>query len=424
MNVSPVLALAGLAVVGLLATRLPRPRWRHVKGLDLMLAGGGPLLLLGLALGPGIDLLARPTLQTVAPVTALAVGWLGAGLGAQFEWRYVRRIPRAAWLPALLAASAALVVAALAAWLAAQLVPALGAAWMPRLPAILALGAIAAASGPGAVALAARAAGIGRSAAHAVALAATLETACAAVALTIPLALHRAHQPAGSAALGWLAWIVLATGSGVLVCTVFLSLTRLRPARADLGLALLATMLFGAGIGYAAELSPFVVCALGAALIVNLAPLRHVVRQVLADWEPTLGALLLVIAGALLTLPTAWILLAAPLLAALRIAARWAGPRAGRLALKLPDLPFDVGLATVAQGGAAIALGVNFFLMYGGRGAGSSGAVLMTVVLGVTLAQLAAPRLMALALRPAPAPLTQPAALPELSPGRSSEVTT
>ena len=78
----------------------------------------------------------------------------------------------------------------------------------------------------------------------------------------------------------------------------------------------------------------------------------------------------------------------------------------------------------MAQGGAAIALGVNFFLMYGGRGAGSSGAVLMTVVLGVTLAQLAAPRLMALALRPAPAPLTQPAALPELSPGGSSEVTT
>src|SRR5947209_16658101 len=77
VNVSPVLALAGLAVVGLLATRLPRPRWRHVKGLNLMLAGGGPLLLLGLALGPGIDLLARPTLQTVAPVTALAVGWLG-----------------------------------------------------------------------------------------------------------------------------------------------------------------------------------------------------------------------------------------------------------------------------------------------------------------------------------------------------------
>jgi len=424
VNVSPVLALAGLAVVGLLATRLPRPRWRHVKGLDLMLAGGGPLLLLGLALGPGIDLLARPTLQTIAPVTALAVGWLGAGLGARFEWRYLRRIPRAAWLPALLSATAALLVAALAAWLGTRLVPALGAAWIPRLPAILALGAIAAASGPGAVALAARAAGIGRRAARAVALAATLETACAAVALTVPLALHRPHQPAGTAALGWLAWIVLAGGSGALIGMVFLSLTRLRPARADLDLALLATLLFGAGIGYAADLSPFVVCALGAALIVNRAPLRHVVRQVLADWEPTIGALLLVIAGALLTLPTAWILLAAPLLAALRIAAKWAGARAGRLALKLPECPPDVGLATVAQGGAAIALGVNFFLMYGTRAAESGGAVLTTVVLGVALAQLAAPRLMALARRPAPTPLTQPAALPELSPGRSSELTT
>src|SRR2546425_3777298 len=80
VNVSPVLALAGLAVVGLLATRLPRPRWRHVASLDVLLAAGGPLVLLGLALGPGIDLLDRPALRSIAPVTALAIGWLGAGL--------------------------------------------------------------------------------------------------------------------------------------------------------------------------------------------------------------------------------------------------------------------------------------------------------------------------------------------------------
>src|SRR2546425_10834094 len=45
-----------------------------------------PLVLLGLALGPGIDLLDRPALRSIAPVTALAIGWLGAGLGARFEW--------------------------------------------------------------------------------------------------------------------------------------------------------------------------------------------------------------------------------------------------------------------------------------------------------------------------------------------------
>ncbi len=415
MNVSPLLALAGLAAIGLLATRLPSLKWRHVQNLDLVLAAGGPLVLLGIVLGPGIDLVSRPVLRALAPVTALAVGWIGAALGARFEWRYLRRIPRGAWVLALASAATALVVVGLAAWLLTRLIPALGVAWTPRVPAILTLAAVAAASGPGAVALAARAVGIRKSVAHVFAVAAAIETACGALAMTVPLALHRPHHPAGSPEFGWLYWIVFAMGSGALVGMVFLSLARLLPARQDVGVTLLATLLFGAGVGYAADLSPFVVCALAAALIVNRAPQRHLVRQVFADWEHPIYAILLVIAGALLTLPTAWVLAAVPLLAGLRIAARWAGARLGRATLKLTAFPPHVGLGTVAQGGAAIALGLNFFIMFGGQGAASGGAVLTTIVLGVAVAQLVAPPLLALALRVGPAPLTPAPALPELS---------
>src|SRR5207244_2806349 len=73
------------------------------------------------------------------------------------------------------------------------------------------------------------------------------------------------------------------------------------------------------------------------------------------------------------------------------------------------------------QGGAAIALGLNFCIAYGGEPSGASGALLTTIVLGVAVAQFAAPPLMALALRTrvaspvAPAPLTPAAAPAELS---------
>jgi len=79
--VSPVLALAGLAAIGLLATRLPPVPWRHVTSLDLVLAAGGPLVLLGVVLDRGIDLINRPVLDALAPVTALAIGWIGAASG-------------------------------------------------------------------------------------------------------------------------------------------------------------------------------------------------------------------------------------------------------------------------------------------------------------------------------------------------------
>jgi len=417
VNVSPVLALAGLAAIGLLATRLPPVPWRPLTSLDPILAAGGPLVLLGLVLGPGIDLINRPVLGALAPVAALAIGCIGAALGARFEWRYVRRIGRGTWLLAALSAAAAFTVVTLGGWLLTRVVPSLSPAWTPRLPALLTLGAVAAASGPGAVSLVARAVGVRTSVTRAFSLAAALETAGGALAFTLPLALHRAHPLGGHVAVGWLAWLVLAVASGALVGTVFLALTRRRSERADVGFVLLATLLLGAGVGYAVDLSPFLVCALATALIVNASPRRRAVRQVLTDWEHPIYATFLVFAGALLTLPTPWVLIAVPLLVAARAAAKWAAVRYGSVALHLAGFPPNGGLGTVAQGGVAIALGLNFCIAYGGEPSGASGALLTTIVLGVAVAQLAAPPLMALALRTtvAPVPLTPAAAPAELS---------
>ena len=421
MNLSPVLALAGLAAIGLLATRLPPVRWRHLTSLDPILAAGGPLVFLGLVLGPGIDFINRSVLGALAPVAALAIGWIGAALGARFEWRYVRRIGRGKWLLAALSVASAFAVVTLGAWLLTRVVPSLSAAWTPRLPALLTLGAVAAASGPGAVTLVARAVGVRKSVTRAFSLAAALETACGALAFTLPLALHRAYPLGGRVAVGWLAWLVFAVMSGALVGTVFLALTRQRSERADVGFVLLATLLLGAGVGYAVDLSPFLVCALATALIVNASPRRHAVRQVLTDWEHPIYAIFLVLAGALLTLPTPWVLIAVPLLAAARAGAKWVAVRYGSVALHLAGFPPNGGLGTVAQGGAAIALGLNFCIAYGGEPSSASGALLTTIVLGVAAAQRAAPPRKAVAHRTtaaspvAPAPLTPAAAPAELS---------
>ncbi|OLC01996.1 MAG: hypothetical protein AUH45_09880 [Gemmatimonadetes bacterium 13_1_40CM_69_22] len=420
---NPVLALGLLAAAGLLATRLPPLTSRPSLHLDLAIAAGVPLVLVGLVLGPGIEFIGRPLLRALAPVSAFAIGWIGALLGARFEWRYVRRIPRAAWLLGATTATAVVVVVALGAWLLARLVPPLATVWTPRLPAVLGLAAVAAVSGPRAVTAVARAVGLRKSASRALERAAALETACGAVVMIVPLALHRSQLGAGNPELGWVSWIVFAAGSGVLVGLVFLSVTRLRAAREEAGLALAACMLFGAGIGYATDLSPFVVCALAAVLIVNASPRRRQMQTALAEWERPICAVFLIIAGALLTLPTVWILAAVPVLAALRVGARWASARYARVALGLRDVPSHIGLGTVAQGGTALALGINYFLMYGGRpdtpGGGiagdAAGAVLTTLVLGIALAQLAAPTLMRLASRAVPAPLTPATISPELT---------
>src|SRR5439155_983469 len=112
--------------------------------------------------------------------------------------------------------------------------------------------------------------------------------------------------------VGPAAWLGLTLGSGVLAGIVFLSLTRLRPAAADVGFALLGTVFFGAGAAYAAGSSPVLACAIAASVIVNLAPRRRAIRAHLEAWESAATAALFIIIGTLLTLPTVWILPAAP----------------------------------------------------------------------------------------------------------------
>ena len=411
--VNPILALGLLAVAGLLAARLPRPSSTRPPSLDLALTAGAPLVLLGLVLGPGIELLARPLWRALAPLTAFAIGWIGAALGARFEWRYVRRIPRGTWLLAAAGAGAAFLVVALGAWLLAWRVPSLAAVWAPRLPTVLGLAAVAAASGPGAVTAVARAVGVAPRLARALSRAAALETAAAALAMGVPLALR--HP---------VAWTVFAVSGGALVGWVCSSVTRRALAGRDLTAPLVGSVLLGAGVGYATDVSPFIVCALAGLVTVNASPRRRELRTTLRAWERPMYALVLIISGALLALPTVWIIAAVPALQALRIAARWVSTRYARLALPLRDLPPHFRLGTVAQGGTALALAVNYFITYGSGpespGGGASGmdagaAVLTTMVLGVALAQLAAPPLMRLAVRAGPAPLTPAPARPELT---------
>src|SRR6266700_3481515 len=77
VNESPVLALAGLAAIGLLATRLPPVRWRHATSFDLVLATGGPLVLFGLVLEPGSEPIEPPIQPIASAVTGASAARTG-----------------------------------------------------------------------------------------------------------------------------------------------------------------------------------------------------------------------------------------------------------------------------------------------------------------------------------------------------------
>ena len=401
---NPAFALALLAVAGLLATRLPGVPIPGSLNLPrrMLAAGGLPLALVGFVLGPGINLLDQTVVTSVAPVVAFAVGWVAAAFGARWEWRMVRRIGwrRAALL--LAGAIATFLVVALLAWSAARLVAGLGIAWVPLGTTVAALAAVAAVSGPDALEHLARTVGAAPRVASALRRAGLLEAGAATLAIALTIAIGHSRHTVVGVILGTLRWLVLAFAAGALAAVVFVALTRYMEV--GVPLALVAAVLAGVGLGWAAGLSPFVVCALAGALIVNLPGERRGVQTALAAWEPPLVGLLAFVAGAILALPTPWLLVVVVILAGARVAAKWGGAR-GAVALEpRAALPANIGLGLVAQGGIVMAMGVSFFLLQGETTAGR--AFMTATVLGLAIAQAAAAPLLGLALAP-----------PQLTPG-------
>jgi len=385
--VHPVLALALVILAGIGVTRLSRPSFRHPALLADLLATGVPFLLLGLVLGPGLGVVDDAGLRMLQPLVALAIGWTGALFGARLEWRMVRRVSARTWLIGATLALPVLLVTTVMAWTLARALPPLAEAWgRPLLPAALMLG--------GALTTAASQRGprLGRRNA-------LLDTAFGTAAVTVAVALYHPHVALRSLALTLVA--------GVALGGLFVALARggLLSEPRDAGIAAFAVILCGAGFSYVAGLSPFVVCGLEASVLMSFspAPVRRAVAGLLSRWEVPLYSAFLIVAGALLRPLTAWLLLAALVLALIRVLVRWVTVRFGldQVDPIWRSLPFapppEFAHSVIRQGGTAVALAAGFDLVRG-----SPGAMLVTVLLSVMAAEAIA-SLTPLTARPRPA---------------------
>lgn len=285
----------------------------------------------------------------LAPVAALAAGGMGAGVGASLDGRLLRRLPRAGWVRAGLAAAGAGGAAALGAAVFVRLAPALAGAWRPQGSVLLTLAAVAVAAGPS-----------GARPARLVPLGRGYAALLAALAVLAPWGGARVPLRPGAVALA------LAGGAGAAGA-----------AGAALGAGapagLLAALALAAGAGYVTGVSPFVLCALVAAVAVNAAPRRsgpRRLRRLLARGERLAVAGLWLAAAALLARPTAGLLAAGVLVAGLGAAGGWAAARWGGPLLRVVPGPLAAAPAAPAatpimagSGNLALALAVNFALM-------------------------------------------------------------
>jgi len=391
----PVFATLILILLALLGARLSFSTQRVPSGPRLLFRTGIHFLFLGYLLGPGgLALLSQDAVDQLLPMLALGLGWVGLLFGMQLDRSTLSHFPLRFHI---LAIGQAVLTYALFFTVGRFALNASDLASPATTLLLLGAAATASISTPAGVAMVSTnfiARGQTR---RLIFFIASIDALVGIVALQGAYALyHPAPGAGGAGPLSAIVWTVLAIGLGVVCGIIFTWLMHLRPGTEELVLYLLGMAALASGAALQLQLSPIFVCVVTGAVVANLAPDRQRIFTALEQWEKPIYVVLLLLAGALVTLPTWWVVPLAVGYAFVRGVGKWLA--SGVLVTAIPlshRAPRSLGVGLIPQGGISLALAVSIVLTYSGLalpgGARSAELLFAVIVLGVILSELAGP---------------------------------
>ncbi len=410
----PLFTTLVVILVALVGARVSFSTEGTPLGPRLLLRTGTPFVAVGFALGPsGLGLLTPEWMEAFTPLLAVGLGWVGFQFGLQLDHDSLGRFPLRHHLFALAQGALTLLVF-LGVGLALTSVAGLEGP-VPLL-LLLAAGCTAAVTTPAGIALVSSTFQVRGPVRDLLLFVGSIDALVGIVALQLTYALFRPDTVImGLGPPSQLVFVATALGVGIVCGIVLLWLTRSRPAAEELVLYLLGACTFAAGLALQWDLSPLFVAMTMGILVANFSRSRIRMQVVLSRWEKPVYVTFLLLAGALLRIPT-WLVLPITLgYVGLRFLAK-----VGSAALLVRPLGLDeripsrVGLGLIPQGGISIAMAVSAMLMYSDltvRGIDAESLLFAVIVIGVALSELIGPLLTLRLLRAAgelsPAGLTE-----------------
>jgi|GEM_PF-3018484 len=397
METGVALVILGLSIA--VVYWAPLRRLKSALGVAHLVATGHAFLVLGVVAGLALANAHQRLTVELTPIVGFVAGWIGFAAGMRFNRRVLGRLPRRAWLVALLPAISAAVVVSGAG------VGILMAAGVPAVKAIagaLVLGGAAASSGPTLIgALRNRRAGRDprvRSRLAAMELSAGLDDLVTVIFAVVAFSLLRPETTGFSHVV----FALVSVGGGLFlgfVTWLFLGGRASSEERLLLGLGML---MFIAGSAGWLHLSPASVAAIAAMTLVNLPgdrgrQLFDTVRRV----ERPAAVILMVVIGFDVVGPLSWV---TPLLLALmtivRLLAKHGAGQAVATSTPLTrgvtaDHGWALGLAP--QGALGLMVALSFFGVWHDDVARN---VLAAIAGAALLNELAGPWLLSRAVRP------------------------
>ena len=400
--VDPLLAIFILISLALVGARVSFSTANIAPGPRLLFRTGTHFIVMGFVLGPSVlGLVTREALEHLFPFFALGFGWVGFLFGMQLERETVRAF--AARLHRFAAGQALLAFAFMT---TVGLVGLLAFGHLDRVEALLVLlaSATACTSAPAGIAMVSSNFLVRGPVRDILFFAASVDGIVGIILLQL---IYAGFHP--SDALGLLgvlpawAWTLLALSVGLLCGIIFVWLSRGRTANEELVLFLMGIAAFAAGAALQLQVSPLFVSVVMGAVVANLVPDSRRVFRVMAQWEKPAYVILLILAGALVQIPTPWIIPLAFVYAILRGGAKVAAVNT-MMRLETPPFPTPrfLGLGLIPQGGISLVMALSALLTFYGLEIGGvdvSQGLFSVVVLGVVVSELLGPMLTTETLR-------------------------
>lgn len=327
-----------------------------------LIVSGAEYLLLGVLLGPSVSgVIQTDVVGDFAPLMTLALGWIGAVIGAQFVFPALARLPaglfRTAFIEAILSlALVSVVMGGVLIWIFPLDVKA------AVLPAV-ALGAIATASAPSGIAMVSRRIGRRDRLVQQLEVATAVDAAVAIVAFGFLLSIIHVVPDVTPRAPTATEWVVISLAIGVVGGVLFHLFLGGERHVDRLFIALAGAIILASGAAAYLRLSPLLPTMIIGMILVNTSVNRDEIKEVLGRVERPLYFALLIFAGA------AWqpggrewflpviLFLGVRILA--KIGAAWT---AAATTAALPALGPGWGRALLGQGGLAVAIALNYRL--------------------------------------------------------------
>jgi hypothetical protein len=333
-------------------------------GRRFLIISGAEYLLLGILVGPEVaGILNATVVGQFAPFMTLALGWIGALIGAQFRIAELTRIHGVYYRVAFVEAVTSLVLVAAAS--AAALVWILGAGVGDAIIAGTALGAIATASAPSGIALVAREEGSRGPLVQQLEVTTAIDALVAIVTFGVLLAVvHRVPTDTVRAPTST-EWAVITLAIGIVGGVLFHLFLRDEADRDRLFIALAGALVLASGAAAYLHLSPLLPAMIIGMVLVNTSRDAAAIRDVLARVERPLYFVLLLFVGAAWARDPGrlWLLPVVLFLATRVLAKLGAAQIAARSQGTLDAVGPGWGRALLGHGGLAVAMAFNYQLL-------------------------------------------------------------